>query len=647
MEKRLPLALFLSFLILITWRVLSAPPQREVLPTQPASTAVAPQELVAVPTVEVSEAAERWNDWVLIGQPGQPGCYWARFDNLGGTLRELRIEGFWNSDRLDPPLREERDNWVQLLDELDTGSGTTGSFLWGTRQSSAALAPKPLETVLWEHTLVEGPDGTPLGITFTHEPGTGVRFRKTIRSRPGSYDLEVELGIENLSFAKPLEANTFQFVFTPAACMPGAVDDSYYPEPRVVAVWRTERGGEPDLEEKARVHGSGDIAGPLKAHDLISFVGAQGKYFAVLMRAAGLDDRSMLGAGWRRVYDADWVREHPGKESDGWRSIVADVELALVVPPAGAPESVTHYLVYAGPKSRDILVADHPDHAKLVDHDLGYFSGIARFLLLILGFFHRVTGNWGWAIILLTFSVRLVLFPLNRRSQTAMARHATKMKRVQPKLDEAKERYKNDRPKLQKEQARIMQEEGALPPLGGCLPVFLQIPVFFGLFAALRSNFDLRQAPFHLWIHDLSEPDRMFRIDLTLPLIGSIPYLNVLPPLMVGLWILQQRFMPKPTDPQQASMQRMMMWMPILMGFFLYNYAAGLSLYMITQSALGIFELAVIKRFWPVDTTEKKSKRRGWLARFAELQKQAQEMQRSGGQRPTRDKLVRSAKKRR
>jgi YidC/Oxa1 family membrane protein insertase len=209
------------------------------------------------------------------------------------------------------------------------------------------------------------------------------------------------------------------------------------------------------------------------------------------------------------------------------------------------------------------------------------------------------------------------------------------MKRIQPKIDELKERFKNDRAKLQKAQAELLNKEGALPPLSGCLPIFLQIPVFFGLFAALRSNFDLRQAPFHLWIHDLSEPDRMFRIDVTLPLIGTIEFFNLLPPLMVGLWILQQKFMPTPSDPQQARMQRMMMWMPVLMGFFLYNYAAGLSLYMITQSALGIFEISVIKKFWPIDATERARQKPGWLARIAEMQKrQVEEMQRSRGRAP-------------
>jgi YidC/Oxa1 family membrane protein insertase len=254
------------------------------------------------------------------------------------------------------------------------------------------------------------------------------------------------------------------------------------------------------------------------------------------------------------------------------------------------------------------------------------FSSIAGVLLAILGFFEGIVGSWGAAIILLTLCVRLALFPLNRRSQTAMARHQTKMKRVQPLLDEVKERYKSSPQKLRQEQARIMQAEGAMPPLGGCLPIFLQIPVFFGLFSALRISFDLRQAHF-LWVDDLSLPDRLMRIDLDLPLIGGIEYLNVLPPAMVVLWILQQKLMPKPTDEQAQRMQRMMMWMPVLFGVFLYNYAAGLSIYMITSSFFGIMEYSVVRKVWPLDDTEKPKKKSGFMAKLGELQEQAQRMQ--------------------
>jgi len=232
-------------------------------------------------------------------------------------------------------------------------------------------------------------------------------------------------------------------------------------------------------------------------------------------------------------------------------------------------------------------------------------------MLAVLRFFHGLCGNWGVAIILLTLLVRLVLFPINRRSQTAMARYQSKMKRVQPKLEEVKKRFASDPKKLREAQARIMQEEGAFPPLGGCLPMFLQLPVFFGLFSALRTSFDLRQAPFGLWIHDLSRPDQLLRLDLRLPLLPDIEYLNVLPILMVVLWVLQQLGMPKPADEQAARMQKMMMFMPVIFGVFLYNYAAGLSLYMMTTSGLSIIEQKVIKKLWPIDDTEVVKKKSG------------------------------------
>jgi YidC/Oxa1 family membrane protein insertase len=154
--------------------------------------------------------------------------------------------------------------------------------------------------------------------------------------------------------------------------------------------------------------------------------------------------------------------------------------------------------------------------------------------------------------------------------------------------------------------------------------MFLQIPVFFGLFAALRASFDLRHAPFAGWITDLSKPDHLLRIDWNLPLIGAIPYLNLLPLLMVVLWLGQQMTMPLPTDEQAARMQKRMRFMPVVFGLFLYDYAAGLSLYMITQSLLGILEQTAVKKMWPIDDTEQPKKEGGW---FSRLQKRAVEMQ--------------------
>ncbi|MEM7518437.1 MAG: membrane protein insertase YidC [Planctomycetota bacterium] len=327
------------------------------------------------------------------------------------------------------------------------------------------------------------------------------------------------------------------------------------------------------------------------------------------------------------MFDPQWVLgEGAGNAGVGFRDVLVEGVLSLTLPEVGA-ESRQEFVVYAGPKSEASFGPGDEEFAGILKQDLGYFDGIAGVILGFLRFLHGIVGNWGVAIILLTLTVRALLFPLNRRMQTSMARHATKMKRVQPKIDAIKKKYEKDPQKLRQEQARIFQEEGAMPPLGGCLPILLQIPIFFGLFSALRVAFELRQQPFFGWIRDLSQPDRLVRIsaDASLPLIGSLEYFNILPILMVVLWVGQQKVMPKPpADNEQArQMQKIMMWMPIMFGFFLYNYAAGLSLYMITTSAFGIIESTVIRKIWPIDDTEKPKKKGKFMQRLEELQKQA------------------------
>ena len=646
MEKRLPLALLLSFLILFAWGQLNPPPDpvpadgtagNGELAVGGEGTAGAEAQLApgstgstgstGEPTPRVLpgaiQATEPWSEWVEIGAPGEPGHYWARFSNRGGRLEELRLGGYWDSPDLSEEQRADREHWVRLIADVDDGEERTGSLLLRGSRSSERLLSGPLDEVLWQHEVLRE-DGQAVGVRYTYAPGTGVTFIKTVRTRPGRYELSVELELKNSSAEL---AGPAQFVFVPANCVPPETADNFYIEPQAVAAWAS--GDEVNLRVENKNERASETYGALAGSGTLDFAGVHNKYFALLLFSAeDTSDSSLLGASWRRVYDGDWVAENPGSEEAGRRLMTTEVDLRLVVP---EPDRTTRYAytLYAGPKDRDVLAASHASFATLSREDLGFFTSIASILLGILGFFESITGNWGVSIILLTLTVRTFLFPLTRRSQTAMARHQTKMKRVQPKLDEAKKRYEGNATKLRQEQARIMQEEGAFPPLGGCLPMFLQIPVFFGLFQMLRASFDLRQAPFMGWIHDLSKPDRLMRIDLDthLPFIGTIEWLNVLPPIMVVLWVVQQRVMPKPTDEQALRMQKMMMWMPVMFGFFLYNYAAGLSLYMITQSTLGILEQTVIKRFWPIDATEQPKKTSGFMARLAEMQEQAQKMQ--------------------
>jgi YidC/Oxa1 family membrane protein insertase len=190
-----------------------------------------------------------------------------------------------------------------------------------------------------------------------------------------------------------------------------------------------------------------------------------------------------------------------------------------------------------------------------------------------------------------------------RHSQIKMAEYQAKMAKVKPQLDAINKKHGKDPQKKNEETMKIYKKHKLSPPVGGCLPMFLQMPIFVGLFQALRSSILIRQEPFFGWIDDLARPDAL--IDFGGPVMDFFPFTNVttfnlLPLIMVVLWVVHQRAMPKPTDPQQAQMQKMMAFMPILFGLILYNYAAGLSLYMITSSLIGIFEQQVIRKRWPV-----------------------------------------------
>ncbi|HKX45939.1 MAG TPA: YidC/Oxa1 family membrane protein insertase, partial [Planctomycetota bacterium] len=455
-------------------------------------------------------------------------------------------------------------------------------------------------------------------------------FEKRVAPRAGEWQLDVELALEHLPDAPDgLRPGPRSFWFRPAGVMPPEQNGAFYPEPRAIAIGDHDgpyrkKAITPSASASERT-GSFDLPTPLAA------LGVHNKYFAVLLHAEPDDARavqSMRGAVWERVQDRELLAAQPERAKESWRFLQTDALLELALPPRGERAS-WRYVLYAGPKQKETFRAAFDAHRAVIDDDLAWFSSIGNLLLDVLRVFERFTGNWGVAIILLTLGIRLLLFPLNRRSQTAMARYAKKMKRVQPLLKAVQEQYKDDPKKLREEQGRIMQQEGAFPPLGGCLPLFLQMPIFFGLFSALRTSFDLRQAPFASWIQDLSHPDELLRLGWNVPFI-DLEYLNLLPILMVVLWVWQQRTMPTPEDEQSRRMQRMLLFMPVVMGVFLYNYAAGLSLYMMTQSGLGIFEQKVIKKFWPIDDTEvqKAAKPGCGCAPFARAMERAAEQQR-------------------
>lgn len=239
-------------------------------------------------------------------------------------------------------------------------------------------------------------------------------------------------------------------------------------------------------------------------------------------------------------------------------------------PAAGQSEISLSQIMYAGPKAMDQLKAIDADLTKIID--FGFFGMIARPLVSIMKAFHSLAGNWGVAIILLTLLVRLCVLPFNIMSMRSMKA----MQKIQPKLQSLREKYKEDPMTLNRETMALMKENGA-NPLGGCLPMLIQIPVFFALYRVIGSSIELYQSPFFGWITDLSAHDKFY----------------VLPVLMGISMFLQQKLTPTTMDPTQA---KIMMFLPLVFSVFMLQLPSGLTLYMFVSALFGIVQQYLMLR---------------------------------------------------
>src|SRR4029078_8757173 len=270
--------------------------------------------------------------------------------------------------------------------------------------------------------------------------------------------------------------------------------------------------------------------------------------------------------------------------------------------PAGATHSDS-YQVFLGPKRPNLLSQYYPKSAKWTGdpnyslEDLiyyGWFSSVYRMMLGILHFFYRIVGNYGIAIILLTVLVRGLMFPISYKQTQNMA----KIQALKPEMDRINEKYKTDLQKKSQATQELYRKNN-INPLGGCLPLFLQMPVFIGLYRALMVDVELRQSPLFgsaiRWCSNLAAPDMLWNWSSLMPPFITqgllVPYLNVFPIVTVGIMLVTQKMsMPPPTNEQAAMQQKMMKYMMIFFGLMFYKVAAGLCLYLIVSSLWGIAE---------------------------------------------------------
>jgi YidC/Oxa1 family membrane protein insertase len=284
--------------------------------------------------------------------------------------------------------------------------------------------------------------------------------------------------------------------------------------------------------------------------------------------------------GTIRSYQADFLRGAitvaPGASADTKSRLFAGAKEVSVV---------DGYEKNLGIRRFDLLI------------DWGWFYFITKPLFKVIDFFYRYFGNFGVAILLVTVLIKLVFFPLANKSYASMA----KMKMIQPKMQELKEKYPDDRAKQQQELMELYKKE-KINPLAGCLPILIQIPVFFALYKVLFVTIEMRHAPFFGWIRDLSAPDPTNLFNLfglipfdptTLPVLGHYLHLGIWPIIMgITMWA-QMKMNPTPPDPTQKMI---FAWMPLIFTFMLAGFSAGLVIYWAWNNTLSVLQQGVIMK---------------------------------------------------
>lgn len=283
-----------------------------------------------------------------------------------------------------------------------------------------------------------------------------------------------------------------------------------------------------------------------------------------------------------------WARRFEMKHADGTSLFGIDGALGMPAVQLQPGQTTTlHFQFWAGPKLYGQLAK--LDHSEAAIMNFGMWKWVSEFLLNLMNWIHGFVKDYGVAILLLTAIVKGVLWPLQNRANASMRR----MQALSPKMQELREKYKDDPTRMNQEVMKLYKEYG-VNPVGGCLPMAIQIPIFFGLLSMLGQAVELRNARF-LWVRDLSQPD-------TIAHIAGFP-INILPLIMGATNIWLMRMTPKTGD---STQQRVMMFVPLIFLFFCYNFAAALALYYATQNLFTILQLYQNRRK-PIPVMEKAS----------------------------------------
>lgn len=579
-NRNLILATVLSFLVILVWYTVFAPepvsdqPSGQPLTEQtigdqplatPAQTAAAaPADLDSAP--DAAEPAGR----VAIQSPAVSGS----ISLAGGRIDDLLLTRYQETiDEGSPDVRLLTPSSATADDRVSVDSAQYKPYyaVYGWTPGpgvSADLVPNP--ATVW--TLESGETLAPgQPVTLAWDNGAGQIFRRT--------------------FA--LDEN---YLFTIGQSVENNGDAAFSAAPYGIIA----RHGRPDTQNNFILHEGvvGMVDGTLVEMDYGDLAELE-----PIEREGRAEVFEVTGNGWIGFTDKYWMTSlapAPGqaftavvKYADGADIYQTEARFPMQTVQPGTTLSADSYL-FAGAKVWEVIRSyeESPGIQRFVDSiDWGWFYFLTKPIFQLLHWLHGIIGNMGWAIIALTFVLKTLVFPLARKSYISMA----KMKELQPQMEEIKNRTGDDRMKFQKEVMELYKRE-KVNPAAGCLPILLQIPIFFSLYKVIFVTIELRHAPWFGWIQDLSAPDPSSLLNLfgllpfAAPVQGTLLHSLSLPALAILLGIsmwMQQRLNPAPTDPAQKMI---FAWMPWIFMFMLGGFASGLVLYWITNNVITILQ---------------------------------------------------------
>jgi YidC/Oxa1 family membrane protein insertase len=458
-------------------------------------------------------------------------------DLNGGDIVSLDLLAF-------PRSLEEKGSAFTLLDDRGT-TYIASSGLVSEAGPDTASARALWQAAQQQYTLADGSDV--LEVVLTHDNGAGLQTEKRYTFRRGDYLVQVDYRVRNNGSA-PWTGFMFGQLKRDGAKDPSQVDNGF------MSAMPTYLGAAYSSPEQKYNKATFDdmMEAPVKVDMQGGWIAFVQHYFV----SAWIPPADVAGSFTTRY------------RPDTGHFLMSFTSPQVSIAPGG--EGSTSASFYAGPKDQDRLAGIANGLDLTVDY--GWFWFIAQPLFALLVFFHDLVGNWGIAIILLTVLVKLVFFWPSQISYRSMAN----MRRITPELTRIREEFKNDKQKQSMEMMALYRRE-KINPLGGCLPILLQMPVFISLYFVLLESVELRQATFYGWLHDLSVMDPYF----------------ILPILMgASMWV-QMKLNPAPPDPMQAKIMGYLPW--IFTVFFLF-FPAGLVLYWLVNNVLSIAQQWVITR---------------------------------------------------